>query len=94
MNKSDLIEMLAKKNNLTDKQTTQIIDLVFDGFTDELKNGGRIEIRGFGSFVVREYEAYKGRNPKTGNTVQVKPKRLPFFKVGKELKEMVDSLCI
>ena len=91
MNKSDLIDELAKKKNLTDKQATQIIDLVFDGFTNEIKNGGRIEIRGFGSFAVREYNAYKGRNPKTGNAVQVKPKRLPFFKVGKELKERVDG---
>ena len=91
MNKSDLIDELAKKKNLTDKQATQIIDLVFDGFTNEIKNGGRIEIRGFGSFVMREYNAYKGRNPKTGNFIEVKPKRLPFFKVGKELKEMVDG---
>jgi integration host factor subunit beta len=91
MNKSDLIDELAKKNNLTNKQATQIIDFVFDGFTNEIKNGGRIEIRGFGSFVVREYNAYKGRNPRTGNAVEVKPKRLPFFKVGKELKEMVDG---
>ena len=68
-----------------------IVNIVFDGFTNELKNGGRIEIRGFGSFTVREYGAYDGRNPKTGNAVSVKPKRLPFFKVGKELKEMVDG---
>jgi len=91
MNKSDLIKALAKKNNLTEKQATQIVDLVFDGFTNELKNGGRIEIRGFGSFTVREYESYAGRNPKTGNAVQVKPKRIPFFKVGLELKGMVDG---
>lgn len=91
MNKSDLIDELAKKNNLNQKQATQIIDLVFDGFTNELNNDGRIEIRGFGSFTVREYNAYKGRNPKTGEKVEVKTKRLPFFKVGKELKEMVDG---
>jgi len=64
---------------------------MIDGFTNELKNVGRIEIRGFGSFSVREYGAYKGRNPRTGNTVQVKPKKLPFFKVGLELKGMVDG---
>ena len=81
MNKSDLIEALAKKNNLTEKQATDIVNLMIDGFTNELKNVGRIEIRGFGSFSVREYGAYKGRNPRTGNTVQVKPKKLPFFKV-------------
>jgi integration host factor subunit beta len=91
MNKSDLIFELAKKHNLTEKTATQIVDLVFDGFTDTLKNGGRIEIRGFGSFVVRQYGAYKGRNPKTGNDVDVKPKKSPFFKVGRELKKMVDG---
>lgn len=58
---------------------------------DELNNEGRIEIRGFGSFVVKEYKAYTGRNPKTGETIQVKDKKLPFFKVGKELRERVDN---
>ncbi len=91
MNKSDLIVALAAKKNLTEKQATDIVDLVFDGFTDTLKNGGRIEIRGFGSFTVRKYKAYKGRNPRTGDAVNVKPKRSPFFKVGRELKKMVDS---
>jgi len=91
MNKSDLIFELAKKHNLPEKTATQIVDLVFDGFTDTLKNGGRIEIRGFGSFVVRKYGAYTGRNPKTGEVVDVKPKKSPFFKAGKELKEMADS---
>ena len=64
---------------------------MFDGFTDELKNGGRIEIRNFGIFTVRKYKAYKGRNPKNGEYVDVKPKRLPYFKVGRELKRMVDG---
>ena len=91
MNKSDLIEVLAKKENLTDKQSVDIVNLIFDGFANELKKDGRIEIRGFGSFTVREYESYTGRNPKTGKTVQVKPKRLPFFKVGRELKKIVDA---
>ncbi len=91
MNKSDLIEVLAKKNNLTEKEATDIVNLMFDGFADELKNGCRIEIRGFGSFVVKKYDAYKGRNPKTGENIDVKPKWLPFFKVGKELKGMVDT---
>ena len=91
MNKSDLIEALAGKENLTAKQATDTINLVLDGFTDTLKNGGRIEIRGFGSFAVRQYQAYTGRNPKTGKTIAVKPKKLPFFKVGKELKEKVNS---
>ena len=91
MTKSDLMDALAKKHHLTNQQVYDIVNVVFDSFTDTLKKGGKIEIRGFGSFTVREYGTYKGRNPKTGNTVQVKPKRLPFFKVGKELKEMVDK---
>ena len=76
---------------LTDKNAFEIVNMVFDGFTATLKEGGRIEIRGFGSFSIREYKAYKGRNPKTGEYVDVKPKRSPFFKVGRELKKMVDG---
>jgi integration host factor subunit beta len=91
MNKIDVIMALAEKKNLTEKQATDIVNLMFKGFTNELKNGGRIEIRGFGSFSIREYKAYKGRNPKTGKTVDVKPKRLPFFKVGRELKKMMNG---
>lgn len=91
MNKSELIESLGRKENLTEKKAIDVVNLIFKGFTEELKNGGRIEIRGFGSFVVRKYGAYKGRNPKTGEKIKVAPKKLPFFKVGKELKEMVDG---
>jgi len=91
MNKIDLITALVEKNNLPAKDAREIVDLVFKGFTNELKKSGRIEIRGFGSFTVRKYKAYKGRNPKTGKTVAVKPKKLPFFKVGRELKKMVDK---
>jgi len=91
MKKSDLINVLAEKYNLKEKQATDIVDLMFDGFANELKNGGRIEIRGFGSFSVREYKAYRGRNPRTGKIVEVKRKRLPFFKVGVELKKKVDG---
>jgi integration host factor subunit beta len=82
---------LAEKKNLTEKQATEIVNLIFKGFTNELKNGGRIEIRGFGSFSIRKYKSYKGRNPRTGKDVEVKPKRLPFFKVGRGLKKMVDN---
>ena len=89
MNKSDLVVALVDKKNLTEKQATEIVDLMFKGFINELKNGGRVEIRGFGAFTVRKYKAYKGRNPKNGEHVEVKPKKAPFFKVGKELKEMV-----
>jgi integration host factor subunit beta len=91
MTKSDLIAVLAAKEKLTDIQATDTINLIFNGFTDALKNGGRIEVRGFGSYSVRAYKAYAGRNPKTGNIVDVRPKKLPFFKVGKELKGMVNS---
>ncbi|HOO90571.1 MAG TPA: HU family DNA-binding protein [Syntrophales bacterium] len=91
MNKSELIDALSKKEGLTEKQAADVVNLIFKGFSNQLKNGGRIEIRGFGSFVVRDYEAYTGRNPKTGETIHVDPKKLPFFKVGKELKERVNS---
>ena len=89
MNKSGLIETLSKKEGLTEKKAIDIVNLIFKGFTDELKKGGRIEIRGLGSFVVRDYQAYTGRNPKTGKNIKVAPKKLPFFKVGKELKERI-----
>jgi len=91
MTKLDLIEALTGKENLSVKQANDIINQILKGFMDSLKNGDRIEIRGFGSFTVREYEAYKGRNPKTGKKIEVLQKKLPFFKVGKELKGMVDS---
>jgi integration host factor subunit beta len=91
MNKSDLIAALVKKENMTEKMAADIVNLIFDGFTDEMKQGGRIEIRGLGVFTVREYGTHKGRNPKTGEEVDVKPKRLPHFKAGKELKKKVDG---
>ena len=91
MNKSDLITALAKKENLTEKESQAIIDLIFNGFTETLKQGGRIEIRGFGSFSIRNYGAYRGRNPKTGDLISVKEKRAAFFKTGKELKEKIDK---
>jgi integration host factor subunit beta len=90
MNKSDLIEALAAKENLTEKLAGEIVNLIFVGFADTLKKGDRIEIRGFGSFIVREYKSYKGRNPRTGTKIDVRPKKLPFFKVGKDLKKRVD----
>ena len=90
MNKSDLIAALSTRENLSENNASEIINLIFDGFTDTLKKGGRIEIRGFGSFSVREYDSYTGRNPKTGKTLKVGSKKLPFFKVGKELKARVN----
>ena len=89
MTKSDLISLIATKNNLTEAQAARIVNLIFDGFKEALAKGDRIEIRGFGSFVMREYKTYTGRNPKTGKDVEVKPKRSPYFKVGKELKERI-----
>ena len=90
MNKSDLIDALSLKKDLPEKNAFEIINLIFDGFTDALKKGGRIEIRGFGSFSVREYGGYTGRNPKTGAKTEVGPKKLPFFKMGKELRDRVN----
>ena len=91
MNKSDLINAISHEENLTDKNASDIVNLIFAGFTDTLKKGGRIEIRGFGSFTVREYGDYTGRNPKTGKKVTVGKKKLPYFKVGKELKARVNG---
>ena len=91
MNKSDLVEYLAKNTDLTQKKSEKVINLVFTEMTKALKGNDKIEIRGFGSFTVKEYKSYTGRNPKTGETIEVKSKRLPFFKVGRELKKRVDS---
>lgn len=91
MTKSDLVRVLSEKEDLTEKASSEIVNLIFKSFSEELIKGGRIEIRGLGSFVVRHYGAYTGRNPKSGKQIDVKPKRLPFFKVGKELREKVDG---
>ena len=92
MNKSQLIEILAKQQGLTLKKAELVVNTFFDAISDGLAVENRAEIRGFGSFKVKTYEGYTGRNPKTGEVIQVKPKKLPFFKVGKELKERVDTL--
>ena len=94
MNKSELIDIISEKTKMTRKSAEDVVELIFDSMTHALKTGDRIEIRGFGSFVVKDYEAYKGRNPRTGASIQVKPKKLPFFKVGKELRELVDSKTV
>lgn len=91
MNKSELIEKLAERSGLNVMQAEEIVNLIYKKMRDTMVNGGRIEIRGFGSFVVKEYQAYQGRNPKTGEKISVPPKKLPFFKVGKELKERIDN---
>jgi len=90
MTKSDLINTLATRANITHSRAEQVVNVIFDSMTESLAKGDGIEIRGFGSFSVRSYEGYKGRNPRTGEPVEVSPKRLPFFKVGKELKEFVN----
>jgi integration host factor subunit beta len=91
MNKSDLIAALAKESDLPLRKSEEIVNLVFDTMSVALVEGNRIEIRGFGSFMVKEYQGYTGRNPKTGDKIAVNEKRLPFFKTGKELREHVDE---
>lgn len=91
MKKSDLIAQLSENQELSSKEAFAVVNLVFDGFTSALRAGGRIEIRGFGSFTVRDYSPYLGKNPKTGKRVQVGSKKLPYFKVGRELKERVNG---
>jgi integration host factor subunit beta len=91
MNKLDLIEALKQETDLTKNEATAVVSLFFNEMIDALANGDRVEIRGLCSFYVKKYKAYTGRNPKTGEQVKIKPKKLPFFKCGKELKERVDS---
>lgn len=89
--KSELIERISETLRLPNGKAEQIVNTVFDSMVKALQEGEGIEIRGFGSFTVREYKAYEGRNPRTGETVHVAPKRLPFFKVGKDLRERVNA---
>ena len=89
MNKSELIESLSVQYGMSLKKSEEVVNTIVDSLTAALRSGERIEIRGFGSFVVNEYKAYLGRNPKTGEPIEVKPKKLPFFKVGKELREKI-----
>ena len=90
MTKAELIEEVSRVVEMTRKDSEVIVEAILGSVVRALRQGDKIEIRGFGSFVNREYGAYQGRNPKTGQVVNVAPKRVPFFKVGKELKEMVD----
>ncbi len=90
MNKSQLIEALAKAENLPIKKAEEVVNTIFDNMEEALINEERVEIRGLGSFKVKHYEGYQGRNPKTGEIIEVPSKKLPFFKVGKELKDRVD----
>jgi len=91
VNKADLATEVTKRAKVGQKVAKVVVDAIFDEMADALKRGDRVEIRGFGSFVMRDYGSYQGRNPKTGELVTVQPKKLPYFKVGKELKELVDN---
>ena len=88
---SELIDAVAQRTKITKSRAEQVVNCVFNSMTSALEQGEGIEIRGFGSFTVREYKSYSGRNPRTGKPVPVPEKRLPFFKVGKELKELVNG---
>ena len=90
MTKSDLISALGREFDITKSEAAAIVNLFFDKMSRALANDERVEIRGLCSFYVKKYEGYTGRNPKTGTDITVKPKKLPFFKCGKELKERVD----
>ena len=90
MNKIDLIQALKYSNHLSKSEAETVINLFFDQMAEALAQGDRVEIRGLCSFFVKKYGGYTGRNPKTGEKVKIKPKKLPFFKAGKELKERVD----
>ena len=93
MTKADLVELVAARVHLTKKDTEVVIDSILDSISKALssKDDGKVELRGFGSFRVRERRARQGRNPQSGAAVRVPPKRVPFFKPGKELKAPVDS---
>jgi len=91
MNKLELIEKLAEQHGLSKQEARRYVDLFFDSMSAALAKGQGVEIRGLFSFKVKTYKSYAGRNPKTGETVNVKPKRLPFFKLGEKLKARVDK---
>jgi len=91
MTRSQLIELMAKREGLPVRNTRRVVDVVFDSIGESLGDGNRAEIRGFGSFKVKDYSSYQGRNPKTGEVIHVREKKLPYFKVGKELRERVNK---
>lgn len=90
MNKLEIIAALKNEANISKSEAAKVVQLFFDNMADAMADGERVEIRGLCSFFVKDYKSYTGRNPKTGDKVVIKPKRLPFFKSGKELKERVD----
>ena len=90
MNRTELVEALSHETGLAPSKAEQVVRMAFNSIAKALVSGERIEIRGFGSFSVKHYDGYTGRNPKTGEVIKVKPKKQPHFKCGKELKERVD----
>ena len=92
MNKLEVIRTLCEKNGLSKAETTRIVSIFIEQMSAALERGDRVEIRGLCSFYVKDYPGYTGRNPKTGERVEVAPKKLPFFKCGKELMDRVDKL--
>ena len=93
MTKAELVEEVARTTQLTKKHAEIIVNTVFDSIVHSLKDGEKIELRGFGSFRIRHRGARTGRNPKTGDKVMVPPKRIPYFKPGKELRELLNDEC-
>lgn len=91
MNKSELIKALADECSLQSEEATMIVNVFFDSMKQSLVEGDRVEIRGLGSFKLKNYDGYTGRNPKTGKSVAVAPKKLPFFRAGKELKKFINE---
>ena len=91
MTKSELIDSVAERRNLPRKTAEEVVNLIFDSMRDALCEGERIELRGFGTFQTRFYPGYTGRNPKTSDAIEVKPKVLPVFRVGKALFERVNN---
>ena len=91
MNKSELIEELAAKTGYNPNLTDKLVRIFFDRIKAALSGGDKVEIRGFGSFTLKKYKGYIGRNPKTGETVEVKPKQLPVFRTGKDLRSRVNQ---
>ena len=91
MNKLELISVLKTEANISKSEAAEVVQIFFDSMSEAMAKGERVEIRGLCSFFVKEYKSYTGRNPKSGEKVIIKPKKLPFFKSGKELKERVDN---
>ncbi len=91
MTKAELVEQVSEHIDLTKKQTEVIVNILFNSITEALSQGDKVELRGFGSFRIRNRNPREGRNPKTGASVHIPAKKVPFFKAGKELREMVDN---